>query len=160
MAWYSAWGSQRRTKVLFFSLFMTILDSINKIYKIFWTISHFSYTSRGKVTICYRKCSGLIVISLLFVLYNIVRLFDRCRFGGADLQHARGLCYNNDLFTVYKWPDKKNSDWTTKDKPDKALKCTLLSRGVWLLSLVLSERVHFALKTKEASCKQCDLSWM
>lgn len=95
-------GKSETYKSPFFSLFMTILNSINKIYKIFWTISHFSYTSRGTVTICYRTCSGLIVISLLFILYNIARLFDRCRFGGADLQYARGLCYNNDLFTVYK----------------------------------------------------------
>lgn len=44
-------------KVLF-SLFMTLLNSINKIYKIFRTISHFSYTSRGTVTVCYCKPSS------------------------------------------------------------------------------------------------------
>lgn len=36
--------------------------------------------------------------------------------GGADLWHAQVLCYNDDLFTVYKWPDEKNNDWTTQER--------------------------------------------
>lgn len=46
----------------------------------------------------------------LFLLKNSFVL------GGADLWHAQVLCYNNERFTVYKWPDEKNNDLVTQER--------------------------------------------
>lgn len=43
--------------------FMTTLNSINKIYKIFWTISHFSYTSREQLPFVIVRLADYIDIS-------------------------------------------------------------------------------------------------
>lgn len=43
-------GSRRRRKVLFLNpLFVTFLSSINKMYKIFWTISQLFFHKQGRM---------------------------------------------------------------------------------------------------------------
>lgn len=81
---YSVQGSQMY-KSHFFPLFffLTFHNSINKIYKIFLTISYFSFTRTGTFAVPFVIIS-VAVISLLFVLY--ASFGPSWGFCGADLQ--------------------------------------------------------------------------